>query len=250
MKKSGFTYIPHVPNDMLNPPAPKPSDYVSLKAFRSKYGFGDRFAPYVYPGDPNITEPTDVNPNDTISGRLDPGQLKAYRVALDGNWNDKSGPLKLIGGCMAEAAKVVDPDNWTRAKLSYEMHKPGFDENSQEFKQSCATNPACSNYNADEARLKPLRDAYGACLKGKGYAVEDENVEEVAKDSLVGELDRLDQDPDLFNTKIDPAAAREALKKEIRVALEDLECGKDYLATQAQIDAKNHELSPPSGRLL
>jgi hypothetical protein len=26
MKKSGFTYVPYVPQEMLNPPAPKPTD--------------------------------------------------------------------------------------------------------------------------------------------------------------------------------------------------------------------------------
>jgi len=146
----------------------------------------------------------------------------------------------------------VDPDNWIRAKLRFETESRTLDENSQEFKQSCAKNPACKNADADEAQLKPLRDAYGTCLKGKGYPVEDGNaeVEQAARDSVVALRDKFDKDPDPFKTVLDPADARKGLTSEIKVALEDLDCGKDYLATSAQIDARNHELSPPSGRLV
>ena len=253
MKKNGFTYIPHVPGDMLNPPAPKPSDYATLKTFRSKYGFGDVFAPYVYPGDPHIAPPAeDADPNDAIITRMDPTQRRAYDVALDNGVNEKTGPPRPLGGCKAEAAKALDPINYLRGKMRIASlsNKNAYDENSPEFKQTCAANPDCFNYNADEARLKPLRDAYISCLKSQGYPVENENFpDQAAHDFASGLTDKYDKDPDPFKTVISPDDARKGLTSEIKVALEDLECGKDYIATQARIDAENHAQAPPSGRL-
>jgi hypothetical protein len=253
MKKSGFTYVPYVPQSMLNPPAPEPTDYASLKAFRGKYGFGDLYAPLVYPGDPNIAPPPEEpDPNDAIFDGLDPVQQKAYLKALNDDYQDKSGPLKLIGGCIAEAVKAVDQRAWKGAKYRFDHlggHDP--DVNSPEFKEKCEATPACKNYDADEARLKPLRDAYGSCLKRQGYP-DDGNVYELdqtARRTLIARYDKLDKDPDLFRTKIDPVTARVELRKEIKVALEDLECGKDYIATNAEIEAEHEELAPPSGGL-
>jgi len=251
MKKSGFTYIPYVPASMLNPPAPKPTDYASLKTFRSKYGFGNLYAPYVYPGDPNLAQPTENDPNDAIVDGLDPNQqYNAYREALDGNWNDKSGQLELIGGCVAEAVKAVDPMAWRRAVYRHNnLSGKRLDENSREFKELCEASPACKNSDADDARLKPLQNAYVACLKRNGYPADEYDTDTAASDTLLARFDRLDTDPDVFTTKIDPAAARAELKNEIKVALEDLECGKDYIATKAEIEARNDALKPPSGGL-
>jgi hypothetical protein len=252
MKKSGFKYVPYVPQEMLNPPAPKPTDYASVKAFRSKYGFGNMYAPLVYPGDPNLAPPAKGdNPNDAIVSGLDKAQYKAYRTAFDGYFNDKSGPTKLVGGCVADAVKAVDPKAWKQSEFR-DLRLRDKAGAQAEYEKSCAANPAaCKRADDEQAQLTVLGEAYGACLKSKGYPVDlnADIVDEVARTSLTARFDELDTDPDVFTTTIDPTAARAELKNEIKVALEDLECGKDYLTTKAGQEARDAELSPPSGQL-
>jgi hypothetical protein len=149
---------------------------------------------------------------------------------------------------VADAVKAVDPQAWKKVELrDLSLHDKARAQ--AEYEKSCTADPAPCKLADDElAQLRPLEDAYGTCLKSKGYPV-DGNVDDVARESLVARFDDLDTDPDVFTTKIDPATARTELTKEINVALEDLECGKDYLTTKAGQDARDAELGPPSGRL-
>jgi hypothetical protein len=243
MRKSGFTYQPYVPDMILHPLKQEPSDYEGIKAYRSKYGFGSLFGSIVYKGDRNVVQyAPDPDPNRAMRAQLDPAQQAAYDMAYQGppDRTKRSAPRE---GCVGEAVRAVDPVARKREEVVAKIH------NSRDV----PCDAVCAAEKAGENKVKPLEAEYASCLKGLGVPM---NVGGATLTDLSFKV--VQQRFDAANQaipgkgelpKIDIEVARAELNKEIKVALDDLECGKKYIpaANKAREDA--WALSPPTGGL-
>ncbi|MEU4326733.1 hypothetical protein [Nonomuraea dietziae] len=223
MKQGGFKYVPFV---LPREERPDLSGYDSMKAYRQKYGFGV-FSRHVYPKD-RLAGGFDVeveDPNNAIMMKLNPSQLAAYR--------------KVESGCFRQAAKEV---------LG---------------KEASSLTDASEQLNAASARLEAaeidgdselvrLAAGFADCLTVKGYQVSSTRPTDLARrghDEILKESDKLgakefdNPKPGVhYAPNLSPAQARPYLEREIKAALDDLECGKEfysrYAPRQAAIDAR------------
>ncbi|MEV6031064.1 hypothetical protein AB0L65_07930 [Nonomuraea sp. NPDC052116] len=227
MKQKGFRYIAYVPQeDPLTDGERKrrAGDYEALKAQRAKYGFGV-FSSYVYPKGPdapdNMPDLSGADPNGDIWTKLSPAQSKSY-------W-------KAVNACAVVAAKQALGKKVT--------------SDTDLFDQLAAASDKATEREIDgDAELVELASSMATCLTGKGYKVsgtrptqlstrgwnafldqEDEigrrqreDVPDVPSPSKKGEIGRT------FGARLTAAEAKPYLDKEIKAALDDLECGKDF----------------------
>jgi hypothetical protein len=244
MRRSGFTYKPYIPQQILHPFPDEPTDYEGLKAHRNKYGFGF-FSSHVYKGDPHVTVPEDNNPNDAVVAALDPDQQKAYRLALSGR---PPAPrtkdyLKPSEGCIGEAVKAVDPQ---ARKQREELAKSV---------SSGQEPPGGAARRAARAQLAPLEPEYASCLHTKGIPTSPGNgpadlgVSDFASKLVQQRYDQLAFRSGSDGPHLDPDVARKELKREIKIALDDLECGKQYLPMQSKLRKQLDDAEPPTGGL-
>ncbi|MFJ7078484.1 hypothetical protein [Streptomyces sp. NPDC098781] len=214
MKKAGFTYQPFVPPKSLVAKAIDGSDYALAKEYRQKYGFGI-FASVVYPGAPG-TSSTDgkqesQDPNADYISKLTPAQQTAYHEALSGA--SGNGPMDMgQGGCKKKAWESVEGPL-----------KPG--------QLVGATNP--KDARADEQALNgdpqlvELAQSYASCLRGHGIKVtttQPTGIGDTATRSVSAKL------PATGLTGMSKETALPQLTQEIKTALQDLECGKEFRA--------------------
>lgn len=206
MKGKGFTYHPVVSTPDLPEEQKKEmsGDYEAMKKHRSKYGFGWA-ASIVYPNDPGgrmvartVEGPGD-DPNSKVIAGLSKAQRDAYFAAMD--------------TCMLEMLNKTTGRKMTSmqeaAKAQSEMMKQAINR----------------ELNGD-ARLVELAGQFADCLKGKGYTVTSQQPVEIANSTegpFGQELSKLGEKPT-------PEQARPLLTREIKAALDDLECGKDFYA--------------------
>ncbi|MFC7587297.1 hypothetical protein ACFQYP_28955 [Nonomuraea antimicrobica] len=225
MKQKGFRYIAFVPpEDPLTDDEAKrrAGDYEALKAQRAKYGFGV-FSLYVQPKGPDAPESMpypDGDPNGKIRANLSPAQYKSY-------W-------KAVSACIVVAAKQVlgkkvtsDTDLWDQ--------------------RAAASDKATEREIDGDAELVKLASNMATCLTGKGYEVSDTRPVQMAGRGWGAFLDLEDEvgrrqrekDPEMpspskkgtvqkFGAQLTSAQAKPYLDKEIKAALDDLECGKDF----------------------
>ncbi|GAA2210491.1 hypothetical protein GCM10009850_059500 [Nonomuraea monospora] len=228
MKQKGFTYVPYVrPTEAPTEDERKrdSGDYQAMLKYREKYGFGV-FAVHVYPKEiagPGSEIPI-ADPNAKVQTSLSPAQLDAYHKAKD--------------TCVATAGKqVLGLD--LKSNIDYYNH------------MAQAHKRAKANELDGDARLVELAGATATCLKGKGYRVSDLKPTAIARrgenefterQSAIGR----EQSPEmrggqkmtedtrqLVMPTLTPQQARPHLAKEIKAALDDLECGKDFYAAYA-----------------
>ncbi|MEV0379293.1 hypothetical protein [Nonomuraea sp. NPDC050643] len=224
MKRQGFKYIPYVAPE--KPPTEEQrrrnsGDYPAMKKYRQKYGFGV-FAAHVYPKEMNQpgTEPAD-NPNKKVQGQLSGAQLGSYKKAGD--------------VCMIAAAKQV---------LGLELKS--YDDYYEQM--NAAVQRAVNEQLDSDPKLVELAGAMATCLKGKGHTVGDTTPSAMSgrgQKAFLAQEDKLGraQDPDVpdvapsvkdgkiamfYPPTLTPEEARPYLDKEIKAALDDLECGKDF----------------------
>ncbi|WTW96750.1 hypothetical protein OG216_26825 [Streptomycetaceae bacterium NBC_01309] len=224
MKKAGFTYVAHIA-----PPGPPQfqdgfeRNYDAARAFREKYGFG-AFAPAAYPGDPSVNVPTESgDPNTAAFDALPADRKPAYNMALFGNAERSKMPGGQLGGCSGEAQKKVYG--------TQEEIKAKDDAASEQARI------ARQNLNGD-AELVRLAQSYATCLRGKGYPVATTSVTEVRnalRFEWFGKAARMTPQPpegrvESSEVKLDPAVARTQLTQEIKAAIADIDCGKDFRA--------------------
>ena len=217
MKAAGFTYIPHPmqytrPATNLAGQDPALVPYDQLKTYRAKYGFGV-YARDVYPNDPNVAIPgaNNPNPNNAIRDALDPAQRQAYDLARDnGSQGDlsyeqaKKGVAKEPGGCVDKVNKQVGPAE--PAKTSDAAAEAAAQQASQAFQTDPQVLQAAQNY--------------GTCLRNLGYTVPNTKpgfIEHTLEQVVSGQ-----------HENAAPGGAAQALTQEIKMALDDLDCGKDY----------------------
>ncbi|TDD18868.1 hypothetical protein [Nonomuraea diastatica] len=248
MKQKGFKYVPFVSRsqqpDTDESRKRAAGDYQALRKYREKYGFGV-FALFVYPkemGNPAVKpDNPEINPNWKIQSSLSKAQIGAYSKALD--------------ACMATAAGQV---------LGLNL-KPGTDYYAEHNK---ARRRALKSSVNSDPELVELAGAMATCLKGKGHAISDTTplaMAERGPDKFRAQEDRLgraqrDDVPDvappakegevpmIYAPTLTPEEARPYLNREIKAALDDLECGKDfYLAYLPREQAINKQVSDQFG---
>ncbi|MFI6817262.1 hypothetical protein ACIBG7_33030 [Nonomuraea sp. NPDC050328] len=194
MKQKGFLYTPSVSRPKQSDA--DPADYEAMKAIRGKEGFGV-FSAIVYPKPPE-------------KGAQDPN--KATIDALQGAKRDAY--LKTMNECRVDALRRVNGLKVT-SLADYQ------DQMSKEIE------------NIDKAldgdpKLLELAAPFAECLKSKGervasarpLALGGRGVEVWSK-----QLEKLRE-----AGEVTAEAARPYLVKEIKSALVDLECGKDFYA--------------------
>ncbi|WP_283133603.1 hypothetical protein [Rhizohabitans arisaemae] len=211
MKKKGFKYVAFVPK-------PKPDavvkaglgDHAAMKEYRSKYGF-DAFSQSVY-GETHPQNPgLENNPNDELLSNLSGTQVEAYHTARD--------------ECHIQGVNAVLGKTFSSVEELYAE----VDQVNQRIRDALNADP----------QLVSSAQRYADCLKGKGYQVADVKpigilwaVPQVFQDQFQG-LAKAKQDAGgkgRTELIVTPQEARPYLAREIKAALEDLECGKEFHA--------------------
>ncbi|MBT2224577.1 hypothetical protein [Nonomuraea sp. NEAU-A123] len=219
MKQRGFKYVAWVPKVASPDDAEQAylGDYEAMKKERSQEGFGV-FVNFVHPEQREkraIWRETD-SPNFTIKNQLSPTQRTAYGKALTAC---RSQALKQVTG------KVVTSDeDW--AKQENEMIAQRLDR----------------DLNADP-KLVELATAMGDCLKGKGHQVTSARPVDMSRrggqefEAQKKQIALNDDIPDTelpdgqyYEPRIPVDTAKQYLNREIKAAVDDLECGKDFYA--------------------
>ncbi|MEU7861453.1 hypothetical protein [Nonomuraea sp. NPDC049141] len=219
MKQRGFKYVAWVPEAKVSDDVEKAylGDYEAMKKERSQRGFGV-FADFVYPeeGEKRVIWRESDSPNFAVKNQLSPAQRTAYGKALTAC---RSLALKQVTG------KVVTSDE-DRAKQENEMIAQRLDR----------------ELNADP-KLVELATAMGDCLKGKGGQVASLRPVDMSRrgmqefEAQKQKIALNDDIPDkglpdgqYYEPRIPVATARQYLNREVKAALDDLECGKDFYA--------------------
>ncbi|MFI7225410.1 hypothetical protein ACIBO5_19520 [Nonomuraea angiospora] len=242
MKQKGFKYVAYV-----TPHKPATEDdksrasgnYQAMRKYREKYGFGV-FAEYIYPDTFGTRDAgPDSNPNGKIQSSLSKAQMQAYRKAMD--------------ACQVSAANKV---------LGLKL-KSTDDFNRAQFRASVRARKTTLNTDPE---LVELATAMATCLKGKGYAVGDTApvaMSDQGQKTWLAKQDKLgreqmddvpdvappakdDEVPMYYVPTLNPDEAKPYLAKEIKAALDDLECGKDFypaylpkeISVQRQVSAQ------------
>jgi predicted small lipoprotein YifL len=225
MKQKGFQYVPYVrPTEPADEEERKreSGDYQAMQKYRGRYGFGV-FAPYVYPKEvvgPGSTR-ENPDPNVKVQGSLSAAQLSAYHEAKD--------------SCVVTASKDVlgltvksGIDYRSRLTLTHKRIK-------------------AAELDGDQELMK-LSDAMATCLKGKGYKVSDTKptaMDSRGENTFLELLDRMGEKEmgdapeqpkmtkdtrQIESPALTAQSAEPYLTREVKAALDDLECGRDFYA--------------------
>ncbi|MGI5492533.1 hypothetical protein [Microtetraspora malaysiensis] len=208
MKQRGFRYVAYVVPDR---PEPDLSTYEAMKTYRQKYGFGV-FGQLVYPKDPltgsaeSARDASADDPNEVITRKLNNSQLSAYLEAMD--------------ACYEKAAKEV-----LHKEAGSEFEAVGLLQGARDDLEEAEIN--------GDSELVVLVPAFADCLVAKGHRVPPAMLPTAM--AKRGNDAFWDQMMALGNKKskgappdLTPAQARPYLDREIKAALEDLECGKEF----------------------
>jgi hypothetical protein len=211
MKQKGFKYVAFVAPQR---PQSDLSTYEAMKTYRQKYGFGV-FSQYVYPKDPltgsieSAEAALGADPNEKIMAKLNDSQFDSYNEALK--------------GCVGKAAKeVLNKEVESALDGAMQMREAREELEAAEI-------------DGDSALIS-LAAGFADCLGGKGRRVPSAKPMALAKR---GETEFRDQLKELSGKSehrapdITPAQARPHLDQEIKAALEDLECGKEFYTRYA-----------------
>ncbi|MFD8564997.1 hypothetical protein ACFV1N_47690 [Streptosporangium canum] len=212
MKQAGFKYTPTLPEvpRQAKEAASGNGSYDAMMKQRSKYGFGV-FAKYVYP-DQNSGNKTS-NPNLIYMMSLKSGQLAAYNKADE--------------QCFVKSLNEVTGKRAT-SRQDYEQQRAALVE--KYYKRMVDSDP----------ELLDLGRKFADCLKQKGYQVPQAEPQGLAsrgwtvfskQASEIGAKAFKNPKPGvIYEPDFKPAQANPYLKKEIKAALDDLECGKSFYA--------------------
>jgi hypothetical protein len=211
MKQKGFKYVAYVAPQR---PEPDLSTYEAMKTYRQKYGFGV-FSQYVYPKDPltGSIESAEAaqgdDPNAQIMAKLNNSQFDSYNEA--------------IKGCVGRAAKEV---------LNKEVESVL--DGAMQMREAREELEA-AEIDGDSALIS-LAAGFADCLGGKGRRVPSTKPMALAKrgdTEFMDQLKKLSGKSEHRAPDMTPAQARSRLDQEIKAALEDLECGKEFYTRYA-----------------
>ncbi|GAA0949367.1 hypothetical protein GCM10009560_67600 [Nonomuraea longicatena] len=214
MKQQGFKYVsePFTLKESDAETKVRNGDYEAMKEERSKQGFGVFI---VLAGGTRESEAPPDGPNDKYMSNLNDAQYKAY--------------VKADNACYAKGVKqILGKTIKTRGDLL---------KQAKEYKKQLATRELDG-----DPELVTLADAMADCLKGKGHRVGATNPGAVARNGFVNfsaihlKVVKDGAGADSGAPAMTPAQAKPYLEREIKAALEDLECGKDFYAAYAPKD--------------
>ncbi|MEV4246033.1 hypothetical protein AB0J63_21785 [Streptosporangium canum] len=194
MKQKGFSYTPSVSRPKKSDA--NPADYAVMKADRSKNGFGV-FSAVVYPKPPETQAP---DPNQATIGSLSGAKRDAY--------------LKTMNECRVTALRQVDGLKVTSI-ADYQ------DQMSTEIEN-------IDKVLDGDPKLLELAAPFTECLKSKGERVTSAKPIALSVRGMEVWGEQADQLGKAGTVTAE--AARPYLAKEIKSALVDLECGKDFYA--------------------
>ncbi|GGK67931.1 hypothetical protein Ppa06_28950 [Planomonospora parontospora subsp. parontospora] len=219
MKRKGFRYEIHVP-------APRKvgdderragsGDYEAMKRVRQKYGF-KIFAKFVYPGDP-AAERYFVLPHGTNDG-IKQSLSETQAVAWEEADND----------CRTEVVRKVLGKTVTTMEDYYSQLNRRLEQADRET-------------NSDP-RLIGLAQDFADCLKGKGYPVSsarptdmreagaramEKEANRIGRSQAENPVDEVGGMEATYEPELTVEQARPYLAREIKAALDDLECGRDF----------------------
>ncbi|MFD7445907.1 hypothetical protein [Streptomyces sp. NPDC059909] len=227
MKKQGFIYTPVAPVDPVDSWTDDGLDYKLTKKYRQKYGFGI-YAKIVYPNDPQAQGggmPLD-DAADTANGKYVASLTSAQKTAYDKAMGVPGQEAKAGGewpdGCLKSARKEVYGTT-----------------SSQEIgAQTTARNKANGQALNGDPKLVALAQSYASCLKGHGIPVtttQPTDIHEMVKfhalRSAAPGTDASVVNPD--GTPMETMSKDEALPlltRDIELAMQDLECGREFRA--------------------
>ncbi|MCA2220501.1 hypothetical protein [Nonomuraea aurantiaca] len=228
MKQKGFRYVAWVPKPKPETDNDKAAngDYEAMKRVRSKQGF-NVFYQVADPGSfrKQAAYTRDDDPNSSIRDSLSKAQLRSYDKVLD------SCNVKALKDVTGKVVKSMD-DEYEQYEKAY---KAAFER----------------ELNGDP-KLLELAATMGDCVKGKGYRVDSVSPTSMADrgyrefsaqmNAIAKKQGLVDEDAGentVYQPRLSPATANQYLAKEIKAALDDLECGKDFYA----------DFYPKSGRI-
>ncbi|SDH21947.1 hypothetical protein SAMN05421505_112221 [Sinosporangium album] len=211
MKSNGFKYIAYAParKEESVGGSTKSGDYEAMRKIRSKYGY-TVFAINVYGPSPEfVKRPAESDPNREIQMKLSPTQRDAYRGAID--------------SCTAKAAKsILNLDLKTRSDLLLAQKK--------------AADEARDRHLNGDSVLVGLAQKFGDCMKVKGYTISSLKPVQIANRGATHFLDlstiATESSPEQSPQEQEKRKQQDKahLDKEIKDALDDLECGKEFYA--------------------
>lgn len=229
MKQRGFKYVPNIP------PPQKISkerllevngDYLAMLKYREKHGFGVFFS-FAYPDELEEGRPNSIpDPNMELAQSLSKTQYKAWAAA------DNACYAAVFNKLTGKTVSFMDDVSEQADNMYINTKKRQLDGDPQ---------------------LVELAGAFGNCLKSKGYpvtslkptALEARGWDMVEKERTAILNKRRESSTTKTMTiddmRIPPGEARPYLAKEIKVALDDLECGKDFYAAFRPRDRKLFE---------
>ncbi|MFE0152932.1 hypothetical protein ACFWY5_37730 [Nonomuraea sp. NPDC059007] len=229
MKKKGFRYVPWVPpvktSKSVNDRAYL-GDYAAMKQEREKRGF-TVFYRYAHPDQKEeVLWSAEDSPNSAIIQDLSPAQLAAYE--------------KQRTACKSRAIKEV-------------TGKVVKDENDLYAQEDATVEKVLDRELNGDPKLVELAAQMGACLKGKGYSVADtrpstlhtwgwrmfeDKVKALAKNDDKPEDEEMAKHGQYTMPVISVADGKRYFSQEVRVALDDLACGKDFYAAYSPRNAE------------
>ncbi|MFG3437339.1 hypothetical protein ACGF0J_08850 [Nonomuraea sp. NPDC047897] len=188
-------------------------DLKALRTYRAKYGFGV-WSPNVYPKDPAVNPVQHDNPNNKTLMSLSDGELKKWRAA------DQT--------CFSRAVKKV-------------LGKTVTSQEDYDDQLHAAVDTSLRVLDRDK-QLVTLGKQFAACLGVSQTRPTELDVlshtkvvrqaSDVAKKAWKGELPKGSENA-VFRPNLKPEQAKPHLAKEIKAALKDLECGKDFYPAYA-----------------
>ncbi|MFI6290791.1 hypothetical protein ACIBEJ_04360 [Nonomuraea sp. NPDC050790] len=233
MKGKGFTYHPIVSMPEL-PDAIKQEmsgDYQGMRKYREKYGFGFA-ASFVYPNDGvgrMARRMAEGDEGDDPNAKVISGLPKAQREAY----------FDAMGACSLEMINKVTGKN---LKSMEEASKAQSEMMKQIIGREIDGDP----------KLVEMASTFADCLKGKGYRVASQRPSEIVRSTEEPFMKEFTQlGPGGENVTADEA--RPLLRREIKAALEDLECGKDFYAVyrpKANAVYESAQLLPGVGMMM
>lgn len=212
MKQKGFKYVAYVAPQR---PEPDLSTYEAMKTYRQKYGFGV-FGQYVYPKDPltgsieSAEATVHDDPNQQMVAKLNLSQLDSYNKAKN--------------GCIVKAAKQVLNKEMESVIDGINLMKEAKDE------------LEATEIDGDP-ELISLASGLADCLVGKGRRVPSTKPMALAERGFTAFWDLSgtvgDKKSENGPPSLTPTQAKPYLDREVKEALEDLECGKEFYTRYA-----------------
>ncbi|MEU7896204.1 hypothetical protein AB0B45_25530 [Nonomuraea sp. NPDC049152] len=210
MKAAGLEYLPaDIDKDTRSDADRKAlnGDYAAMRAKRAKEGFGV-WSWHVYP---KSHEGKD-HPNDKIILALPESKHKAYQAAQD--------------KCFVESVKTVLGKDVSSTDDYYTQLDGAYDKLAETELNGA---PNLIKLGGSFATCLKVTSAKPTDLAERGRKAFLDERTEVAREQGV----RAPAQAKIVFPRMTPAQARPYLKKEVKAALEDLECGKDFYAAYA-----------------